>query len=184
MWHLGFGIRCCNHPIGRREVVSVLSQFAFDFTSWFRIRTKMLQIVVIFNVLLSLLCLYVAWQVWNLRRALAATTAALINAERNTHGLLYGAPRAISQGQLGVRGLRERYQQLELQVQKVRQILALLTLIQNLWLLGFRRSVRNSSASSEGTSASRRLRRLQRSRRSRRGWSLFIILSLKMAAPL
>ncbi len=129
----------------------------------------MLQVVVIFNVLLSLLCLYVAWQVWNLRRTLAATAAVLTDAERNTHAVLYGAPMAISQGQLGVHGLRDRYQQLELQLQKLRQVLAVLALIQSLWRLGLRSAVPNSSASPKGTSASRRLRRLQRSRRSRRG---------------
>ncbi|MDP8962876.1 MAG: hypothetical protein M3O33_02595 [Cyanobacteriota bacterium] len=112
----------------------------------------MLTVVVVLNVLISLLCLYVAWQVWNLRRVLAATTDAVLLAERNTYKLLHGAPEAISQGQVGVSGARESYQQLELQIQKVQQVLMLLSLVQRVWL-------------STTRSPSKRLRRLQRARR-------------------
>lgn len=112
----------------------------------------MLTVVVILNVLISLLCLYVAWQVWNLQKALAATTKAVLLAERNTYNVLHGAPEAISQGQVGVHGARESYQQLELQLQKVQQVLTLLSLIQRVWLL-------------IPKSSSKRLRRPQRLRR-------------------
>lgn len=110
----------------------------------------MLQTVVVLNVLISLLCLYVAWQVWNLRRALAAAADVLTNVERNTYTLLHGAPNNIYLGQLGVHGLKERYQQLQLQLQRVQQVLALLGLIQSVFLR-----------------QSRRLRRSQRPRRRR-----------------
>lgn len=113
----------------------------------------MVTVVVVLNVLISLLCLYVAWQVWNLRRTLAAVTEVLNNAERSTYLVLHGAPQAISQGQLGVHGLRESYQQLDLQLQKVQQVLALLGLLQNVWRSARRRSLR---------SPSRRLRRPRR----------------------
>jgi len=112
----------------------------------------MLTVVVVLNVLISLLCLYVAWQVWNLRRVLAAATTALILAERNTHNILGGAPAAISQGQIGVSGARESYQQLELQLQKLQQVLTLLSLVQRVW-------------GSTRRSPSKRLRRVQPSRR-------------------
>jgi hypothetical protein len=112
----------------------------------------MLTVVVVLNVLISLLCLYVAWQVWNLRRALAATTDAVLLAERNTYNLLHNAPQAISQGQVGVQGARESYQQLELQLQKVQQVLTLLSLVQRVWR-------------STPRSQSKRLRRTQRLRR-------------------
>src|SRR4028118_543837 len=116
----------------------------------------MLTVVVVLNVLISLLCLYVAWQVWNLRRALAAAADVLTLAERNTHVVLDGAPEAISQGQLGIHGARESYQKLKLQLQKIRQVLTILGLVQNVW-----RSTRRSRAS---LLQSRRLQRPQRSK--------------------
>ena len=92
----------------------------------------MVTIVVVLNVLISLVCLYVAWQVWNLRRTLVAVVDALTIAERNTYAVLHGAPNAIYKGQLGVHGMRERYQQLELQLQQVQQVLTVLGLLQSL----------------------------------------------------
>lgn len=126
----------------------------------------MLQVVVILNVLISLLCIYVAWQVWNLRRTLAAAAAVLSDVERNTYAVLHGAPKAIAQGQLGVHGLRERYQQLELQRQKLRQVLILLSLIQRILpVVLIRRLGSNDLTNPEATSSSRRLQRIQRYRR-------------------
>jgi hypothetical protein len=123
----------------------------------------MLQVVVILNVLISLLCIYVAWQVWNLRRTLAAAAAVLSDVERNTYAVLHGAPKAISQGQLGVHGLRERYQQLEVQLQKLQQVLILLSLIQRILpVVLIRRVGPNHLTNPEGTSSSRRLQRIQR----------------------
>jgi hypothetical protein len=116
----------------------------------------MVTVVVVLNVLISLLCLYVAWQVWNLRRTLMVATAILTNVERSTYLVLHGAPNAISQGQLGVHGLRESYQQLDLQLQKVQQVLALIGLLQRAW-----RSVGRSNL----RSPSRRLRRSGRYKR-------------------
>ncbi len=92
----------------------------------------MVTIVVVLNVLISLVCLYVAWQVWNLRRTLVAVVNAIAIAERNTYAVLHGAPDAIDKGQLGVHTLRERYQQLELQLQQVQQVLTVLGLLQSL----------------------------------------------------
>jgi hypothetical protein len=94
----------------------------------------MVTLVIVFNLLISLICLFVAWQIWNLRLTLAAATRAIIDAEHNTHKNLFGAPDAISQGQLGVKGMRESYQQLEVQLQKVQRVLALLGLLQKIWL--------------------------------------------------
>jgi hypothetical protein len=93
----------------------------------------MVTVVVVLNLLISLLCLYGAWWVWNLRRSLAAATKVLTDAERSTYAVLHGAPNAISQGQLGSRGLRDRYQQLELQLQQVQKVLGLLGLVQSFW---------------------------------------------------
>ncbi|HEY9611423.1 hypothetical protein [Allocoleopsis sp.] len=128
----------------------------------------MVVLVVVINVLISLLCLYVAWYVWNLRRALAIATAVVTIFERDTHNALQGAPQAISQGQLGVRGSRESYQQLEIQLQRVQQVLAFLGLVQTLLPIVTRSSTRfrqRSRAEVLKSKPSRRSRRQQRSKR-------------------
>ena len=117
----------------------------------------MVTLVVILNILLSLLCLYVAWQVWNLRRVLAATADAVTLEERNTYNVLHGAPNAIYNGQMGVEGLRERYQQLDRQVQQLQQVLTLLGLVRSIWQTTSRRSAMRE-----------RSKRLQRSQFQRR----------------
>jgi hypothetical protein len=90
----------------------------------------MVTTVVIFNLLVSLICLFVAWRVWKLRLALAAAADVLASVERSTYSVLHGAPRGIINGQIGTRGLRERYQGLEPQLQKLQQVLQLLGLAQ------------------------------------------------------
>lgn len=129
----------------------------------------MLAVVVVFNVLLSLLCFYVAWQVWNFRRALAVATQAVALFELNTHNALYGAPDAISQGQSGVSGLRASYRQLEIQRQRVQQVLALLSLLQRVLPMALRSSSRvRQGKRADALLRRSRLRRLRRQRRSRR----------------
>ncbi|HBW88425.1 MAG TPA: hypothetical protein DEG17_05980 [Cyanobacteria bacterium UBA11149] len=86
-------------------------------------------VVIVFNVTLSIACLYGAWRIWQLRRAIARAANAIARTEGNTHSALQNAPRPIYQGQIGIRGVRQRYQQLEIQWQKIQQILATVALI-------------------------------------------------------
>ncbi|HEY9749028.1 MAG TPA: hypothetical protein V6C63_10135 [Allocoleopsis sp.] len=102
----------------------------------------MVATVVVINLLISIFCLYAAWQIWQLRRTLAQVANALTDYERNTHNVLYGAPPGILQGQKGVRQLRQQYQNLALQLQKVQQILGLVSLGQGVWRKQMRRSQR------------------------------------------
>ncbi len=129
----------------------------------------MLTVVIVFNLLLSLLCFYAAWQLWNWRRALAIAAEAVNFADRVTYEVLHGAPPAITQGQVGVRGMRGSYQQLEIQLQRIQQVLAILGLVQTLLRTMTRYSpqVRQRSGSDtlKRRSHSRRLRRQQHSRR-------------------
>ncbi|MEW6494997.1 MAG: hypothetical protein AB1589_21125 [Cyanobacteriota bacterium] len=129
----------------------------------------MIIFVVVFNVLLSLICLYVAWQLWNLRLALAITADIVALFERDTYNALHGAPNAISQGQLGVSNLRVSYQQLEIQLQRVQQILALLGLAQRVLRIAVRSSIRLNQRNQVDRLLRRsQLRRLRRQRRSRK----------------
>ncbi|NJO73323.1 MAG: hypothetical protein HC833_05865 [Leptolyngbyaceae cyanobacterium RM1_406_9] len=83
----------------------------------------MVIVVVTLNCLIALCCLYAAWRIWRLRRFLAKVTATLTTAERNTHAVLYGAPKGIGSGQTGIYQSRRSYQQLQLQLQQLQQIL-------------------------------------------------------------
>ena len=89
----------------------------------------MLISVILINLGISLLCLFVAWKIWKLRKTLSKVADTLINAERQTHQVLYGAPNAIIKGQYGTRRLRTQYGRLNAQLVKVQQLLAVVTLL-------------------------------------------------------
>ena len=93
----------------------------------------MVTVVVILNLLITLLCLYVAWRMWQLRRVLAKATDALIAAEHSTHKVLNDAPEFVLRGQTGVAHLRKQYLRAAVQLQKAQQILTLLGLGQFVW---------------------------------------------------
>ncbi|HAX84999.1 MAG TPA: hypothetical protein DCY91_01775 [Cyanobacteria bacterium UBA11370] len=104
----------------------------------------MLTVVVVINLLISVFCLYVAWQVWKLRQGLAAAADSVDAAERSTYAVLHDAPKGIYQTQLGVSELKDRYQQLEIQWQRVEQVLRILVWLQRVWRLSFRRTPKRS----------------------------------------
>lgn len=93
----------------------------------------MVIVVILFNLILAIACLYVAWRIGQLRSALAKAADAMISAERATHRVLAGAPRGILRGQTGIYQLRQQYQHLELRLQRVQKILSLLGLTKVVW---------------------------------------------------
>lgn len=93
----------------------------------------MVTIVVGANLLIALVCLMMARQVWRLKCQLSALADTLIVWESNTHALLKGAPEAILQGQIGVYQLRQTLQQVQPQVQQLRQWTALIGIGRLLW---------------------------------------------------
>jgi hypothetical protein len=72
-------------------------------------------------------------QVWRLKCQLSALADTLTVYESNIHAALYGAPEAILQKQLGVHQLRQTLQQIQPQVQQIRQLTALIGVGQLLW---------------------------------------------------
>jgi hypothetical protein len=93
----------------------------------------MLTIVLVINASIALLCILVAWQVWKLRRTLGRAADSIAAAERATHRVLYRAPVAIANGQIGVNSLRQKLRRLEPQWQQVQQVLGLFSLGQTAW---------------------------------------------------
>lgn len=89
----------------------------------------MLTAVIAINLGICSLCLFVAWRLWKLQKRLSKVADTLINAERRTHSVLYGAPNAIIRGQYGTRRLRTQYGRLNEQLVKVQQLLAVVNLL-------------------------------------------------------
>lgn len=93
----------------------------------------MLTVVLVMNGLIGLVCLFVAWRLWRLKNQLSRTADTLISVERSVHRVLHGAPAYITRGQSSTHRLRHKLQQLELQLQRIQQVMALLSVGQMLW---------------------------------------------------
>jgi len=95
----------------------------------------MVLIVVVINTLVALLCVGVAWQLWQLRQVLRRVTNTLLSLERITHAALNEAPEEIYKTQLSIYLLREvpHYQRLQSQLQQIQQVLKLLSWSQTAW---------------------------------------------------
>jgi hypothetical protein len=100
-------------------------------------RSTMIPFIVTFNLLLAIAGFYAAWQVWQLRRALAQTVEALTISERATYDVLHGAPEGIGGSAIGISQFRQTYHQMEAQLEQVQRLTQLLTLGLSVW--GYRR---------------------------------------------
>ncbi|MEG4348940.1 hypothetical protein QUA74_04250 [Microcoleus sp. LAD1_D3] len=93
----------------------------------------MLTAVVIINLLISLVGFYIAAKVWKIRRTIARLEMRIEAMERSSSKVLSTSPDFLGKRQQGTRQVRRRYQQLELQLQQVQQLLGLLGLGRMLW---------------------------------------------------
>ncbi len=109
----------------------------------------MVTVVIGINLLIAVLCLYAAWQVWKLQKILARAADALTTAERCTYAVLAGAPNAIARGQVSTNRLRQQYRNLELQLLKAQQILALTGLSRFVWQWYTRRGLQRRMNSAQ-----------------------------------
>ncbi|MBW4665414.1 MAG: hypothetical protein KME01_14640 [Chroococcus sp. CMT-3BRIN-NPC107] len=89
--------------------------------------------IIVFNVLIASILLYVARRVWLLRRKLQRINNTLIALNRSTQSALAGTPNAIYKGQMGIYQLKQRNEPLQIQIQRVRQVLSLLSVGQQAW---------------------------------------------------
>ena len=93
----------------------------------------MLTAVVIINLLISVVCFNIAAKVGKIRRVIAGFEMRIAAMERRSSKVLRNSPDFLAKRQQGTRQLRRRYQQLELQLQQVQQLLGLLGLGRTLW---------------------------------------------------
>ena len=86
----------------------------------------MLTFVCLFNLLIALINLYIAWRVWKLRRVLANFTHTLTKVERTLRFVLVPTPVVITKGQIGTQNLSDRHQKLTLLLKQIGPLLTLL----------------------------------------------------------
>ncbi|MDJ0736630.1 MAG: hypothetical protein QNJ47_21625 [Nostocaceae cyanobacterium] len=98
----------------------------------------MVKIIVIINLIISLVLLYLAWRIWQLRLQLATIANWFLATEDTTHLLLNKAPEAIGIGQQNIHNLRTKKQALDSQIQQLRQIISVLILSRQVWHRYFR----------------------------------------------
>ncbi|MDX2241729.1 MAG: hypothetical protein NW224_13675 [Leptolyngbyaceae cyanobacterium bins.302] len=91
---------------------------------------RLVVLVVIFNVLLGVACLWIAVRIWQFKRTLAIISDRILGAERAVHHVLYPAPQTIRKAQTGTSRLREYYARLGIQFERVQQIISILSLVQ------------------------------------------------------
>jgi hypothetical protein len=96
----------------------------------------MVIIVVVINILISLLCLYLARKIWMLTLTLNRLEKKLILTEQRTRFVLEKAPNFIDSGQRGTYQLRQNYHQLQVKLQQLQQALGLISLAVKFWPKG------------------------------------------------
>jgi hypothetical protein len=99
----------------------------------------MVTIVIGINILISLLCLYLARKIWMLRLMINRVDKKLILIEQRTRFVLEKAPNFINSGQRGSSQLRQKYSQLQIKFQQLQQAMGLISLAVNFWPKGGKR---------------------------------------------
>ena len=89
--------------------------------------------IAMINLFIALILLYVARRVWLLRQKLRRINNTLITVNRRTQAALAGTPNAIYKGQMGIYQLKQSNEPLQVQIQRVRQVLSLLSVGQQAW---------------------------------------------------
>lgn len=93
----------------------------------------MIFLIIAINLSITLLNIYIAIRIWQLRLLIARITAILINYESYFNVVLKVAPKVIYQGQNNISQVRKRYQLLQLQATKVKQLIWLLNWSYQIW---------------------------------------------------
>lgn len=88
----------------------------------------MLIIVVLTNIVISIILLYLAWLIFQLKNKLVKIGERLNSYEHAIHTVLHTASENIYTGQQQIYELRQKNQKLKLQIQQVQQILKFLLL--------------------------------------------------------
>ena len=93
----------------------------------------MIFLIVAINLSITLLNIYIAIRIWQLRSLIARISNILINYEVYFDLVLQAAPIVIYRGQGSIYQFRQQYQIFQLQVTKIRQLIWLLSWSYQTW---------------------------------------------------
>ncbi|NEP87466.1 MAG: hypothetical protein F6K18_11870 [Okeania sp. SIO2C2] len=93
----------------------------------------MLWLVIELNIVISIFCFYLAWRIWKVRQTLLQVEQTLNLIDICTNKILGKTPEFFQFHQQKINQLRQLYKQLDLQVQQVKQIMAMLWLLRTIW---------------------------------------------------
>ncbi len=93
----------------------------------------MIILIISINLLITLLNIYLAIKIWQLRQVITRITLLLINCEIYVRNLLYITPPVIYQSSKNIHLFRSKYQAIQLQIKKIQQIILLLNWSYRLW---------------------------------------------------
>ncbi|NET12206.1 MAG: hypothetical protein F6K08_04745 [Okeania sp. SIO1H6] len=117
----------------------IMISFDSDWTVCFSyyvecsVKRKMLWLVIELNIVISIFCFYLAWRIWNVRQTLLQVEQTLNLIDFCTSKVLDKTPEFFLLHQQKINQLRQLYKQLDLQVQQVKQIMAMLWLLRTIW---------------------------------------------------
>ena len=94
----------------------------------------MIYLIVAINLSIALLNIYIAIRIWQLGRLIARITAIVNKYENYFRLALRISPIVLNRGQDNVYQLRQNYQQLQLQVAKIKQLIWLINWSYTTWL--------------------------------------------------
>lgn len=93
----------------------------------------MLWLVIELNIVISIFSFYLAWRIWRVRQTLLQVEQTLNLINICTSKVLGKTPEFFQLHQQKINQLRQLYKQLDLQVQQVKQIMAMLWLLRTIW---------------------------------------------------
>ncbi|MGD1716302.1 hypothetical protein [Dapis sp. BLCC M172] len=93
----------------------------------------MLWLVIEVNIIISIFGFYLAWKIWIFRQILLEVERNLSLIDNCTDKILTKTPKLLQLRLQRVNQLRQLYQQLNLQVQQVQQVIAMFWLLRRIW---------------------------------------------------
>lgn len=93
----------------------------------------MVTVVVFMNLGLTLVLLYVAWQIWQVRLKLARIADVLLVYERVTRAALQQTPNAIAVGRMAIRQAQQPNVPADLRLTRIQQVLNLSVIGLQIW---------------------------------------------------
>ncbi|MGL5805470.1 MAG: hypothetical protein ACRC2R_27905 [Xenococcaceae cyanobacterium] len=93
----------------------------------------MIIFIIIFNLLITLINIYLALKIWKLRQLLMQVTDALQKSEVNARILFRLAPKLLLKKQKKLLDCRKNYQKLKIKIEQLRKILTIVLWVIKIW---------------------------------------------------